>query len=437
MLSKIKIGNFKSIKDLELELAPLTIFVGPNASGKSNVLESIAILAQTPKLRDRIEKSLYGSLEYGEFIRYPSTHDFPLFDFVAHKKDWSKFITFEIHVTDKENHEIGYRYAFQPKDEEVRLAVFENEKKLVEVVRFKIPEWAGGPDWDTEFLHPGELVEHVMPHMSDLSNILDPTSFECVFPTPPISDKNLQKNIEGISSKAQKIVKKIETTVRDIYFLSAIRGEVRPIVEIGAGEPRLGTHGEGLIEILSLIFRRPEYDKISGKIVEWASNFGMDEIKAGWWGGTNLSSDYIDPQFRTRLNLALASQGSRQILTIITQLFWSTPGSVIMIEEPEISLHIEAQLELPKMFSDAINEGKQVIVTTHSEHLILALKPLIVNGDLKPDDVAIWHFEKTEEGTKAERLNLTDKGIVAGWIPSYVKAEEEILKEWFNTLPED
>ena len=107
-----------------------------------------------------------------------------------------------------------------------------------------------------------------------------------------------------------------------------------------------------------------------------------------------------------------------------------------MIEEPEISLHIEAQLELPKMFSEAIKEGKQVIVTTHSEHLILALKPLIVTGELKPEDVAIWHFEKTEKGTKAEKLNLTDKGIVEGWIPSYVRAEKEIIEEWVSGLPE-
>jgi predicted ATPase len=107
-----------------------------------------------------------------------------------------------------------------------------------------------------------------------------------------------------------------------------------------------------------------------------------------------------------------------------------------MIEEPEISLHIESQLELPKLFSEAIKEGKQVIVTTHSEHLILALKPLIASGELKPEDVAIWHFEKTEEGTKAARLKLTGKGIVEGWIPSYVKAEKEIIKEWVSTLPE-
>jgi len=58
-----------------------------------------------------------------------------------------------------------------------------------------------------------------------------------------------------------------------IYFISAIRGEVRPIVEIGVGESKLGTHGEGLIEILSLILRRSEYEKISGKIIKWASKF--------------------------------------------------------------------------------------------------------------------------------------------------------------------
>lgn len=429
MLSKIKIRNFKSIGDLELELAPLTIFVGPNSSGKSNVLESIAILAQTPKLPGAIVRSLSGSLEYGELIQYPSTSDFPLFDFVAHRKDWSNFITFEIHIPDVEYHDIGYMYSFMPKDKEVRQALFTNEEKLIEVGYLKV----GESSWQREFLYPEEFTP-LLP-AGDTMCIFESLCFKYGGNEP--TDVREQKQIKEISSKAQEIVNKIETTVKDIYFISAIRGEVRPIVEIGVGEPRLGTHGEGLIEILSLVFRRPEYEKIAGKIINWASKFGMEEIKAGWWSGKYLSSDYIDPELRTRLNMALASQGSRQILTIITQLFWSRPGSVIMIEEPEISLHIEAQLELPGMFSDAIKEGKQIIVTTHSEHLILALKPLIVNDELKPEDVAIWHFEKTPEGTKAEKLNLTDKGIVEGWIPSYVKAEGEIIKEWFNTLPED
>ena len=430
MLSKVKIGNFKSIEELELQLAPLTIFVGPNSSGKSNVLESIAILAQTTRLDRSITRSLEGSLRYGAFIQYPISRDFPLFDFIAHKKDWSKFITFEIHITDEDYDNIGYMYSFMPKDEEIRQAVFAYEEKEVEVGYLNVGERA----MRAEFLYPEEFKKDLLQSAGHVEHILDPNCF----------NYGLKESITGIDRqvieetlyRAQEIVKKIETTVRDVYLISAIRGEVRPFVETGIDEPVLGTHGEGLIEILSMIFRRPEYEKIAGKIVKWASKFGMKEIKAGWWGGKYLSSDYIDPELQTRLNMTLASQGSRQILTIITQLFWSKPGSVIMIEEPEISLHIEAQLELPKMFSDAIKEGKQVIVTTHSEHLILALKPLIVNGELKPEDVAIWHFEKTKEGTKAERLNLTDKGIVEGWIPSYVKAEGEIIKEWFDTLPE-
>ncbi len=428
MLSKIKIGNFKSIEKLELKLAPLTIFVGPNASGKSNILESIAILAQTAGLERSITRSLEGSLGYGAFIQYPISRDFPLFDFIAHKKDWSKFITFEIHVTDAEYHDIGYMYAFMPKDKEVRQAVFANDEKLIEVGYLR----TGESSWRREFLYPEEFKKSLQ-STDHTEYMLDPTCFDYGL-KQGITERD---QFEKISSEAREIVKKIETAARDVYFISAIRGEVRPFVETGVGEPELGTHGEGLIEILSLIFGQREHEKIAGKIIKWASRFGMEEIKAGWRGRNILSSDYIDPELQTHLNMALASQGSRQILTIITQLFWSKPGSIIMIEEPEISLHIEAQLELPKMFSEAIKEGKQVIVTTHSEHLILALKPLIVNGELKTEDVAIWHFEKTEEGTKAERLKLTDKGIVEGWIPSYVEAEGKIIKEWFDTLPED
>jgi len=66
----------------------------------------------------------------------------------------------------------------------------------------------------------------------------------------------------------------------------------------------------------------------------------------------------------------------------------------------------------------------------------MALKPLIAEGELKPDDVVIWNFEKTDKGTKAKRLKLTGEGIVEGWIPSYVEAEREILERWFSTLPE-
>lgn len=45
MLRRVHIRNFKSLRDVEVELKPLTAIFGPNASGKSNFLDALQILA--------------------------------------------------------------------------------------------------------------------------------------------------------------------------------------------------------------------------------------------------------------------------------------------------------------------------------------------------------------------------------------------------------
>ena len=45
-LKKVYIKNFLSLKDIEFSLKPLTVIVGPNASGKSNVLHAFRLLNQ-------------------------------------------------------------------------------------------------------------------------------------------------------------------------------------------------------------------------------------------------------------------------------------------------------------------------------------------------------------------------------------------------------
>ena len=438
MITKLRIENFKSIgEDLPaLDLKPLTIFAGPNSSGKSNILESIAILAQSTRLGRNIVRSLEGSLGYGEFVRYPDSSDFPLFDFISHKKDLSRRITIEIHIEDKEHQDIGYAYSYVPKNREARQIVFARGEKLVEVGLLSM----GESSWTPSFLYPDDLKSHSRPE-GDARNILDPTCFIPSTRTEKTTESELKK-IEQTSSQAQKIVETMETVLKDVHFISALRGEVRPTVEIGGAaepEPRLGTHGEGLIEILSLVFRRPEHEKISEKITEWAEKFGISKIKAGWWGKNFLSSDYVDPDLNTRLNIALASHGSKQILTIITQLFWSKPGSTIMIEEPEISLHPEAQILMQQMFAEAIREGKQIILTTHSSFLLLALSKVVKSDLISPDEIAIYHIEKGENGTivnPQKPLEINKDGYITGWIPSYVRVEDQLFKEWAESTEE-
>jgi predicted ATPase len=47
MIEKLKITNFRGIKDGEIELAPVTILLGANNSGKSTILEAL-FLAPNP-----------------------------------------------------------------------------------------------------------------------------------------------------------------------------------------------------------------------------------------------------------------------------------------------------------------------------------------------------------------------------------------------------
>ena len=51
-LTRIWARNFKSIRDLDLELGPLTVLVGPNASGKSNVLDVLSFI------KDALDRNL-------------------------------------------------------------------------------------------------------------------------------------------------------------------------------------------------------------------------------------------------------------------------------------------------------------------------------------------------------------------------------------------
>ena len=53
-LTRVWARNFKSIRELDLELGPLTVLVGPNASGKSNVLDVLSFIKKAIGARSRL-----------------------------------------------------------------------------------------------------------------------------------------------------------------------------------------------------------------------------------------------------------------------------------------------------------------------------------------------------------------------------------------------
>lgn len=174
---------------------------------------------------------------------------------------------------------------------------------------------------------------------------------------------------------------------------------------------------------------------------KWLSRFGLQEF-----GSRIVEHDRVKAGCRddtgTRVELAMGSHGNRQISTVITQLIVAPRHSVIMIEEPEISLHPKLQALLPLLFADAILKyGKQVIVTTHSSTLALAVSDVISGseeypdiGRLSADDVALYHVTRDGQGwTNVQRIELTKEEYPTE-IPLFAEVEMRIFNRMLRGL---
>jgi len=69
MITKWGVKNFKSILEADLDLAPLTVFTGVNSSGKSSFLQSIVMLAQSEKSKEKLINIKGDLIDLGSFYR--------------------------------------------------------------------------------------------------------------------------------------------------------------------------------------------------------------------------------------------------------------------------------------------------------------------------------------------------------------------------------
>ena len=121
------------------------------------------------------------------------------------------------------------------------------------------------------------------------------------------------------------------------------------------------------------------------------------------------------------------------------QLVSAPKGATVMIEEPEIHLHPKAQAELASVLAEeAKAEDKQLVMTTHSEHILGRLLTLVAEKTLSKEDVAIYAFEKDEQGVcTAAEIEVTDEGRVIGGLKGFFETELEELNRYVRALQPD
>jgi predicted ATPase len=197
------------------------------------------------------------------------------------------------------------------------------------------------------------------------------------------------------------------------HYLDAERIGPRPFNEISDYEvhrlEQLGTRGEYTAHFLS---RYGEKD---------IPNDNLNHLKAKSWNLANQVEAWlgeISPGTRLKISpkpdIDLMSLqysygdsnpyratnvgfGITYTLPIIVAALASSPGTLILIENPEAHLHPKGQAKMGELLARAASCGVQVVIETHSDHVLNGIRLVVHGGKLDPKDVQLHYFQRQEK----------------------------------------
>ena len=114
--------------------------------------------------------------------------------------------------------------------------------------------------------------------------------------------------------------------------------------------------------------------------------------------------------------------GVSQVLPVVVECFYAQAHATIIVEQPEIHLHPAVQSQLADLFIETVRSREraadrqvQLVLETHSEHLLRRLQRRIAEGVLGPDEVALYFCEGGEQGSILRPLEVDVSGNILNW----------------------
>jgi len=377
MIKSIELKNFKSIKKKHFLLRNLNILLGLNGQGKSSFIQSLLVLRQSDKLNQG-ELKLNGG-ENG-LVNIGTTKD-ALYQYSS-------------------NNDLSLTLQFQDSD------------PFIMTFDYKI---------DADIFKMKNQITHYLTNNSN----------------QPLFSSNFQYlNAQRIEPKSINITS--YSNVVEASNIGKYGQYTAHYIEIRANEPVLF---ENILHKDSITF-----DSFTGK--KTVDNTLINQINL-WLGEispgvnvktTKISSDYIlleytfrQPTYGNTNNYKPENVGFgiSYALHVVTALLSAKPGQLIIIENPESHIHPRGQAELGKLIALLSHNDVQLIIETHSDHILNGIRVSIKEQPELRERTILFYFEKvvneSEQYSQITDIKIDKNGTLS-------KYPENLLDEWSNQL---
>jgi hypothetical protein len=434
MIRVLEFERFKSWNQSgSFKLHPISGLFGPNSSGKSSVIQSLLLFKQTAESLDRSRV-----LHLGDARAFA---DFGTFSDVIHRHEIGETLTFSVTWDPAQTLEVRDpsrrdALAFEAASLTFSTAIEQVGKHgsphlLVREFRYRVG--------DNEF---GMRLRDDSPMTrADARYDLISQGYELrrrrgrpwPLPAPtksygfPDQVANYFKDADFVDDLAFAF----EGLMSGISYVGPLRENPHRLYLWGGERPAtVGQRGELAIEALLAarsegrkvgrgLGRGRRYVTLERRVAQWLKDLGLIDSFSVRQLGRNRK------EYEVRVRQAPGSSevllpdvgfGVSQILPVLVQCYYAPEGSTILFEQPELHLHPRVQSGLADVFIDAARERDvQIILESHSEHLLRRLQLRVAEGDVTSDDVALYFVDFRGGESSAERLQVDLYGNITNW----------------------